>query len=183
MADGLRKSKVFVCFSLFFFGCWPQDRIRGVFWVYFGEQRGFAVCRGHRRLANGLPTRAGSSLSSPLRLRVQSRSRTRLRIAAPYRVFVSRLPRKGLERNPTDWKGLERYPAVWFPWVWKDILNFLAPTASSGRPPPHPKISGSKSLGLGLSGPLRLRVPSQSRMQLRIAASITFLLRACYKRV
>ena len=29
------------------------------------------------------------------------------------------------------------------------IPNFLAPTPSRGRPPPHPKISGPKSLGLG----------------------------------
>ena len=38
---------------------------------------------------------------------------------------------------------------VCFPWVSKDIVNFLAPTPSRGRPPPHPKISGPKSLGLG----------------------------------
>ena len=38
---------------------------------------------------------------------------------------------------------------VWFPWVSEDIPNFLAPTPSLGRPPPHPKISGPKSLGLG----------------------------------
>ena len=38
---------------------------------------------------------------------------------------------------------------VWFPWVSKDIPNFLAPTPSRGRLPPHPKISGPKSLGLG----------------------------------
>ena len=29
-----------------------------------------------------------------------------------------------------------------------DIPNFLAPTPSRGSPPPHPKISGPKSLGL-----------------------------------
>ena len=33
--------------------------------------------------------------------------------------------------------------------VSRDIPNFLAPTHSRGRPPPHPKISGPKSLGLG----------------------------------
>ena len=33
--------------------------------------------------------------------------------------------------------------------VLRDIPNFLAPTPSRGRPPPHPKISGPKSLGLG----------------------------------
>ena len=38
---------------------------------------------------------------------------------------------------------------VWFPWVSKDISNILAPTPSRGRPPPHRKISGPKSLGLG----------------------------------
>ena len=35
------------------------------------------------------------------------------------------------------------------PWVSRDIPNFLAPTPSRGRPPPHQKISGLKSLGLG----------------------------------
>ena len=33
--------------------------------------------------------------------------------------------------------------------VSRDISNFLAPTPSRGRPPPHRKISGLKSLGLG----------------------------------
>ena len=33
--------------------------------------------------------------------------------------------------------------------VSRDISNFLAPTPSHGRPPPHPQISGPKSLGLG----------------------------------
>ena len=33
--------------------------------------------------------------------------------------------------------------------VSRDIPNFSAPTPSRGRPPPHPKISGPKSLGLG----------------------------------
>ena len=44
------------------------------------------------------------------------------------------------------------YPAtkfVRFPWVSKGIPNILAPTPSRGRPPPHPKIPGPKSLGLG----------------------------------
>ena len=46
---------------------------------------------------------------------------------------------------------IPRYPTekVWFPWVSKDIPNFLAPTLSRRRPPPHLKISGPKSLGLG----------------------------------
>ena len=33
--------------------------------------------------------------------------------------------------------------------VSKGISNFLVPTPSCGRPPPHPKKSGPKSLGLG----------------------------------
>ena len=33
--------------------------------------------------------------------------------------------------------------------VSRDASNFLAPTRSRGRPPPHRKISGPKSLGLG----------------------------------
>ena len=36
---------------------------------------------------------------------------------------------------------------------------------------------------LGLSGPLRLRVESRSRTWLRIAASIAFSFRACFKGV
>ena len=36
------------------------------------------------------------------------------------------------------------------------------------------------SSGLALSGPLRLRVQSRSRTRLRIAASIAFLLGACF---
>ena len=38
---------------------------------------------------------------------------------------------------------------VWFHWVSRDIRNCLAPTPSRGRPPPHQKISGPKSLSLG----------------------------------
>ena len=33
--------------------------------------------------------------------------------------------------------------------VSRDIPNFSAPTPSSGRPPPHRRISGPKNLGLG----------------------------------
>ena len=38
---------------------------------------------------------------------------------------------------------------VGFPWVSKDMPNFLAPTPSREKPPPHPKISGPESLDLG----------------------------------
>ena len=41
------------------------------------------------------------------------------------------------------------HPKVWFPCVSRDIPNFLAPTHSRGRPPPHRKKSGPKSSGLG----------------------------------
>ena len=41
--------------------------------------------------------------------------------------------------------------------VSRDIPNFSAPTPSRGRPPPHPKISGPKSLGLGSFSCLTLR--------------------------
>ena len=44
--------------------------------------------------------------------------------------------------------GISRQKSL-IPWVSRDIPNFLAPTHSRGRPPPHPKISGLKSLGLG----------------------------------
>ena len=37
---------------------------------------------------------------------------------------------------------------VSFHWVSSFIPNFLAPTPSRGRPPPHQKTSGPKSLGL-----------------------------------
>ena len=52
------------------------------------------------------------------------------------------------------------YPAqkVWFPCVSRDIPNFLAPTRSRGRPPPHQKISGPKTLCLCsfLRGPVAI---------------------------
>ena len=44
--------------------------------------------------------------------------------------------------------GISRQKSL-IPWVPRDIPNFLAPTPSPGRPPPHQKISGLKSLGLG----------------------------------
>ena len=43
--------------------------------------------------------------------------------------------------------GISRQKSL-IPWVSRDIPNFLAPTPSRGRPPPHQKISGLKSLGL-----------------------------------
>ena len=69
---------------------------------------------------------------------------------------------RGRELNTTffsqTFRARSGYPAkilgisrqkVCFPWFSKDIPNFLAPTAWRGRPPPHPKIFGPKSLGLG----------------------------------
>ena len=44
--------------------------------------------------------------------------------------------------------GISRQKSL-IPWVSRDIPNFLAPTPSCGRPLPHRKISGLKSLGLG----------------------------------
>ena len=44
--------------------------------------------------------------------------------------------------------GISRQTSL-IPWVSRDIPNFLAPTPSRGRPPPHQKIFGLKSLGLG----------------------------------
>ena len=44
--------------------------------------------------------------------------------------------------------GISRQKSL-IPWISRDIPNFLAPTRSRGRPPPHQKISGLKSLGLG----------------------------------
>ena len=37
---------------------------------------------------------------------------------------------------------------VWFSGFRRTYRTFWAPTPSSGRPPPHPKMSGPKSLGL-----------------------------------
>ena len=58
---------------------------------------------GAQKVANGVEKESTPlalfvtlQLSGPLRLRVQSWSRTRLRIAGLYRVFVSRLFYKGL---------------------------------------------------------------------------------------
>ena len=44
--------------------------------------------------------------------------------------------------------GISRQKSL-IPWASRDIPNFLAPTPSRGRPLPHQKISGLKSLGLG----------------------------------
>ena len=44
--------------------------------------------------------------------------------------------------------GISRQRSL-IPWVSRDVPNFSAPTPSRGRPPPHQKISGLKSLGLG----------------------------------
>ena len=47
---------------------------------------------------------------------------------------------------PTKNPGIS-FQKVWFPWVSKDIPNFLAPTPSRGRPPPHPaRIFGQKKV-------------------------------------
>ena len=48
------------------------------------------------------------------------------------------------QQNP----GISRQNSLISP-VSRDIPNFLAPTHSRGGPPPHPKVSGPKSLGLG----------------------------------
>ena len=48
------------------------------------------------------------------------------------------------EQNP----GISRQKSL-IPCVSRDIPNFLAPTLSRGSHPPHQKISGLKSLGLG----------------------------------
>ena len=53
----------------------------------------------------------------------------------------------GTSGIPRQNPGISR-PKVWFPWVSKDMLNILSPTRLPGRPPPHPNISGPKSLGL-----------------------------------
>ena len=45
-------------------------------------------------------------------------------------------------RAPPGYPGeIPGYAAtkIWFPWISKDIPNFLAPTPSRGRPPPHPR--------------------------------------------
>ena len=54
-------------------------------------------------------------------------------------------PRRYRAKNP----GIS-CPKVWFPWVLKDIPNFLDPTHSRARPPPHRKISGPKRSGFFL---------------------------------
>ena len=66
-------------------------------------------------------------------------------------LFCSNLWRTpGISRQQNPRISLQK---VWFPWASKDILNFLAPTPSCGRPPPHPKISGPKTLSLGSFSP------------------------------
>ena len=81
-------------------------------------------------------------------------------------------PQKNSPSRPLDPRGWELKPNIFFsnfwgasgisrqnpgisrqksliPWVSRNIPNFLAPTPSRGRPPPHQKISGLNSLGLG----------------------------------
>ena len=47
----------------------------------------------------------------------------------------------------------------------RDIPNFLAPTHACGRPPPHRKVSGPKSLGLASLSFLDLRPQIWSRLK------------------
>ena len=82
-----------------------------------------------------------------------------------------RVPPGYPSKNP----GISR-KKVWFPWVSKDIPNFLARTPSRGRPPPHPKILfflmygvvtllGDRflsSAGTGRNFALSMRVPNPS---------------------
>ena len=70
------------------------------------------------------------------------------------------------------------------------VLNCLAFLHSwGGKKPfcafrvPHYSQGSSLQSDGSLSGPLRLRVQSWSRTRLRIAASIAFLFRACFKGV
>ena len=53
----------------------------------------------------------------------------------------------GASRISRQNPGISRQKSL-IPWVSRDIPNFLAPTPSRGRPPPHQKICGLKSLGL-----------------------------------
>ena len=61
--------------------------------------------------------------------------------------------------------GISRQNSL-IPWVSRDIPNFLAPIPSRGRPPPHQKISGLKSLGLG-----SLFVPERKQVLLTLTPS------------
>ena len=75
------------------------------------------------------------------------------------------------QQNP----GISR-PKSLISLVSRGIPNFLAPTPSCGRPLPHRKISGLKSLGLG-----SFFVPESTSSLQRMAAN-SGLLRACYRR-
>ena len=78
-------------------------------------------------------------------------------------------------------------------WFWRrrgSILNFRIDRGTIAVPLFADPVSDSEKEVLGdglsqdcgaLSGPLRLRVQSRSRTRLRIAASIAFLFRACFK--
>ena len=104
------------------FAGWPKD-----------EHKPFS-CTG------AYPTTRGSSWQGP-----KGVSTNRGQKLNPNSFFSNFSGASGISRqNP----GISRQKSL-IPWVSRDIPNFLAPTPSRGRPPPHQKISRLKSLGLG----------------------------------
>ena len=68
-------------------------------------------------------------------------------------------------------------------WAPKSVISYLKRPQDNKFRAGKFRESDSVWLALCLSGPLRLRVQSRSRTRLRIAASIAFLFRACFKGV
>ena len=97
--------------------------------------------KGGRTLRKGvsLPSKKGRRDKTPTPKTIRGRELN------PNIFFSNFSGASGISRqNP----GISRQKSL-IPWVSRDIPNFLAPTPSRARPPPHRKISGPKSLGLG----------------------------------
>ena len=108
------------------------------FWQHFGQHLvgvwigGLGCCSEPKHLLGN----AGSSAKRAIRSGPK---------IEPKHFFSNFSGASGISR---DFAGISRQKSL-IPWVSRDIPNFLAPTPSRGRPPPHQKISGLKSLGLG----------------------------------
>ena len=104
--------------------------------------------------------RTSRNKNNLLRLKMTSKDSCRGRELNPNIFFSKFSGASGISRqNP----GISRQKSL-IPWVSRDIPNFLAPTHSHGRPPPHQKISGLKSLGLGSFFVPDLRVVEKQRV-------------------
>ena len=118
------------------FGLLGALRLRGP-GTHFRTQFATLGPKGPNDPCSGQKFSTGSPLSALFKWRERKLSTN---------LFFSNFPgTSGISRqNP----GISRQKSL-VSLVSRDIPNFSAPAPSRGRPPPHPKISGPKSLGLG----------------------------------